>query len=65
MRARGGAEPVPTPAPRPAETAGFSRMGGEFPRDTDCLLEGDGFELSVSGQRISVYRLIRSVACEG
>ena len=31
----------------------------------DSLLEGDGFELSVPGQRISVYRVIRSVACEG
>ena len=28
-------------------------------------LEGDGFELSVPRQRISVYRVIRSVACEG
>jgi hypothetical protein len=31
----------------------------------DSPLEGDGFELSVPRQRISVYRVIRSVACEG
>jgi hypothetical protein len=31
----------------------------------DSLLEGEGFEFSVPGQRISVYRVIRSVACEG
>ena len=34
-------------------------------RFADPPLEGEGFELSVPGQRISVYRLIRSVACEG
>jgi len=31
----------------------------------DSPLERDGFELSVPRQRISVYRVIRSVACEG
>jgi glucose dehydrogenase len=31
----------------------------------DSPLEGDRFELSVPRQRTSVYRLIRSVACEG
>ena len=36
---------------------------GKFARDSP--LEGDGFEPSVPRQRISVYRVIRSVACEG
>src|SRR6516165_3652221 len=31
----------------PAATAGFSIPQGEIPRETDCLLEGDGFELPV------------------
>src|SRR6516165_1079987 len=31
----------------PAATAGFSIPQGEIPRETDCLLEGDGFEPSV------------------
>ena len=30
-----------------AATAGFSIREGEMPRETDCLLEGDGFELLV------------------
>jgi hypothetical protein len=30
-----------------AATAGFSIQEGEIPRETDCLLEGDGFELLV------------------
>jgi hypothetical protein len=38
------------PPGRPAHaaaTAGFSIQKGEIPRETDCLLEGDGFELPV------------------
>src|SRR6516164_8296634 len=31
----------------PAATAGFSIQKGEIPRETDCLLEGSGFELPV------------------
>jgi hypothetical protein len=31
----------------PAATAGFSIQEGEIPRETDCLLEEDGFEPSV------------------
>jgi hypothetical protein len=31
----------------PAATAGFSIREGEIPRETDCLLEGSGFELPV------------------
>ena len=31
----------------PAATAGFSIPQGEIPRETDCLLEGSGFELPV------------------
>jgi len=30
-----------------AATADFSIQEGEIPRETDCLLEGDGFELLV------------------
>jgi len=30
-----------------AATAGFSITDGEIPRETDCLLEGAGFEPSV------------------
>ena len=30
-----------------AATARFSIQEGEIPRETDCLLEGDGFELLV------------------
>src|SRR6516164_4764702 len=30
-----------------AATAGFSTQEGEIPLETDCLLEGDGFELPV------------------
>src|ERR1700737_344367 len=31
----------------------------------DSALEREGYELSVPRQRISVFRVIRSVACEG
>ena len=48
-------------APKP-QGAGRRSRGVEFAPDS--LLEGDGFELSVPGQRISVYRLICSIACE-
>ena len=34
-------------AAQAAATAGFSIQGREIPRETDCPLEGDGFELSV------------------
>jgi len=34
-------------AAKMAENAGFSWYGGEIRRETDCLLEGDGFELLV------------------
>jgi hypothetical protein len=34
-------------AVHPAATAGFSIPQGEISRETDCLLEGNGFELSV------------------
>src|SRR5207253_2271647 len=38
---------VPAPARTPAENPGFSTWQAKFARDTDCLLEGDGFEPSV------------------
>ena len=38
-------------AVHPAATAGFSIPQGEISRETDCLLEGDGFELSVPRER--------------
>ena len=33
--------------PTLAENPGFSRNQGEIRKETDCLLEGDGFEISV------------------
>ena len=39
-----------------AATAGFSTQEGEIPLETDCLLEGDGFELPVRGRGQSVCR---------
>jgi hypothetical protein len=33
-----------------AETPGFVTNGGEIRRETDCLLEGTGFELLVPGE---------------
>ena len=33
-----------------AATAGFSTQEGEIPLETDCLLEGTGFELLVRGR---------------
>ena len=33
--------------PHAAATAGFSIQEGEIPQETDCLLEGSGFELPV------------------
>ena len=51
---------------RPREEAAAKSANVERDRGfADSPLEGQGFELSVPGQRISVYRLIRSVACEG
>src|SRR5690349_11318231 len=41
------------------------RRSGRREFAMDSSLEGDGFELSVPRQRISVSRVIRSVACEG
>ena len=37
----------PAPARTPAENGSFLTSGGEFRRETDCLLERRGFELSV------------------
>jgi hypothetical protein len=46
---------LPTAPPKgpahAAATAGFSIQEGEIPRETDCLLEGDGFELPVPRER--------------
>ena len=39
-----------------AATAGFSTQEGESPRETDCLLEGSGFELSVPRQIGNSFR---------
>jgi hypothetical protein len=39
-----------------AATARFSTQEGEIPRETDCLLEGDGFELSVPRQTGNSFR---------
>src|SRR5215472_6123546 len=38
-----------------AENPRLSRDGGEIRRETDCLLEGDGFELPVPGIRSSIF----------
>jgi hypothetical protein len=37
----------PSQQPRPARKAGFSTFENDCGRETDCLLEGDGFELPV------------------
>src|SRR5271156_1852866 len=37
----------PAPVRTPAENPGFSTKESKLRRETDCLLEGDGFELSV------------------
>src|SRR6516164_2619425 len=50
LRVSAGRAPWPGPA-HPAATAGFSIPQGEIPRETDCLLEGDGFELPVREHR--------------
>src|ERR1700730_19332684 len=41
--------------PRPARKAGFSTFESRSGRETDCLLEGDGFKLSVPRQKDSVF----------
>src|SRR6516225_9942696 len=46
----------------PAATASFSMPQGEIPRETDCLLEGTGFELSVPREIGFVSRLCRLLA---
>src|ERR1700746_377471 len=43
-----------------AATAGFSIQEGEIPRETDCLLEGSGFEPSVPLPRFSSIRAVRA-----
>src|SRR3984893_19310730 len=40
----------PIHPPRPARKAGFSTFESGCGRETDCLLEGDGFELPVPGR---------------
>ena len=41
----------PSQQPRPARKAGFSTFENDCGRETDCLLEGDGFEPSVPRKR--------------
>jgi hypothetical protein len=41
---------LPGIVPKLAEKPGFSRNKGEIWRETDCLLERDGFELPVRGR---------------
>jgi hypothetical protein len=43
-----------------AATAGFSIQEPEIPRETDCLLEGSGFEPSVPLPRLSSIRAVRA-----
>jgi hypothetical protein len=47
---------LPSQQPRPARKAGFSTFENDCGRETDCLLEGDGFEPSVPARR----KLLRS-----
>src|ERR1700730_6865051 len=47
----------PAPARTPAEHRGSLTSGGDFRRETDCLLEGDGFEPSVPRLRRNSARL--------
>jgi hypothetical protein len=42
--------------PRPARKAGFSTFESRSGRETDCLLEGDGFEPSVPRQESRRFR---------
>src|SRR6266478_1263638 len=44
----------PAPARTPAENGSFLTSGGEFRRETDCLLEGAGFEPSVPLEVLTV-----------
>jgi len=46
-------------AAKMAENLGFSRSGGETRRETDCLLEGDGFEISVPVRQAKLARSCR------
>src|SRR3984893_19421167 len=45
----------PAPARTPAENGNFLTSGGDFRRETDCLLERDGFEPSVPGTKEPVF----------
>jgi len=52
----------PSQLPKPARKAGFSTFESGCGRETDCLLEGDGFELPVPrelglrrGRRLALY----------
>src|SRR5258705_10206446 len=47
--------------PRPARKAGFSTFESRSGRETDCLLEGDGFEPSVPRKKTPLFGCPRSV----
>src|SRR5580704_14892782 len=53
---RVSADPLAKPAAKPARKAGFSTFESYCGRETDCLLEGDGFEPSVPQQTRSRFR---------
>jgi hypothetical protein len=59
---------LPTPslalARTPAENLGFSTQAAEFARETDCLLEGTGFEplVPATGRYVACCR---RAGCEG
>jgi hypothetical protein len=53
---------LPTRSPshprKPARKAGFSTFESGFGRETDCLLEGDGFEPSVPNRSAPVFETV-------
>ena len=59
---RVSADRLASQLPKPARKAGFSTFESGCGRETDCLLEGDGFELPVPrelglrrGRRLALY----------
>src|SRR6202040_3348139 len=51
----------PSQQPRPARKAGFSTFENDCGRETDCLLEGDGFEPSVPRKETTLVGRPRSI----
>jgi hypothetical protein len=56
---------VPSHPQNAAKVRGFSRTASAFTAETDCLLEGAGFELSVPLTQVSVFLAIRNTRTAG